>query len=251
MKVLQVIFSTNRIPYLTKTLEAQTKFNFEGLEVFKLLIDDYPKDRNNNQILELASQYNFDGVTLHTENLGLTETWGELFEAIKTSDFDYILHHEDDVVLLHEVKVMDLIKVLESNPNLSQVQLKRNNWFPHEIEEPGPKDTDTIFENYRYETNCQYFWSLMSLYPAWVAKEPIKEETGSNPAEYVLGEYMRTKYNKCSALLKTSEGGIMVEHIGEYWQGKRVAEGEPGWDMFKGFDPNLKYVSKTGQLWKE
>ena len=250
MKILQVIFSTNRIPYLTRTLEAQTKFNYEGLEVYKLLIDDYPQDRNDNQILNLASEYGFNGVTLHSENLGLTKTWNELFEAVKESDFDYILHHEDDVVLLHEVKVMDLIRILESNPNLSQVQLKRNNWYSHETEEPGPREDDIIFENYRYEMNCDYFWSLMSLYPAWIAKEPIKETTQNNPSEFVIGQYLKNKYNKCSGLLKTSKGEIMVEHIGEYSQGQRVAEGEPGWEAFKFYNPNLKYVSRTGELWK-
>jgi hypothetical protein len=40
----------------------------------------------------------------------------------------------------------------------------------------------------------------------------------------------------------------MLEHIGFYSQGKRVEEGEPGWERFKMFDPNKKYDSKTGVL---
>jgi hypothetical protein len=40
----------------------------------------------------------------------------------------------------------------------------------------------------------------------------------------------------------------MVNHIGEYFHGQRVSEGEPGWDGFKYIDPNVKYCSKTGVI---
>ena len=42
----------------------------------------------------------------------------------------------------------------------------------------------------------------------------------------------------------------MVEHIREYSQGQRVAEGEPRWEAFKFYNLNLKYVLRTGKLWK-
>jgi hypothetical protein len=33
-------------------------------------------------------------------------------------------------------------------------------------------------------------------------------------------------------------------HIGEYNQGRKVLEGEPGWDWLKLYDPTKKYCSK-------
>ena len=105
-----------------------------------------------------------------------------------------------------------------------------------------------MFKHYRYEKATPYFWMLMSLYPAWIAREPILEETGFNPSESVIANYLQHKYNIGSGLLKTSEGGIMVNHIGDYFHGKRVAENEPGWDGFKYIDPNVKYCSKTGSV---
>ena len=54
MKILHVIFSTNRINYLEKTLYTQEKYlDFSNLEVHKLLIDDYPLNRDDSIIINL------------------------------------------------------------------------------------------------------------------------------------------------------------------------------------------------------
>lgn len=249
MKLLRVVFSTNRLEYLERTFESTTMFDYGDLEVHHLLIDDYPLGRNDNFVREFAFGFGFDEVILHQENLGITKTWQELFQIVKERDYDYILHHEDDVELLQPIKVIDLIEILQNDSTLSQVQLKRNNWYDFETEKIGSKEDDVIFKNYRYEKATPYFWMLMSLYPAWIAREPILEETGFNPSESVIADYLQNKYNTGSAILKTNSGNIMVNHIGEYFHGKRVAENEPGWEGFKKFDPNIKYSSKTGEYW--
>lgn len=251
MKVCHVVFSTNRIEYLTRTLEAQKKFDYTGVEVHKLFIDDYPLGRDNLEISKLVFSHGYNEVILHTENLGITKTWKELFDIVKSRDYDYILHQEDDVEILYPIKVMDMIEILENDKTLSQVQLKRNNWYEHEVEEIGPKDDDVIFKNYRCEKATPYFWMLTSLYPSWICKEPIFEETGYNPSESVIANYLQSKYNLGSGLLKTLDGGMMVNHIGDYFHGKRVSENEPGWEGFKYIDPNVKYCSKTGVHWNE
>jgi len=248
MNLLHVVFSTNRVEFLKKTFRANKKFDYSGLNVHHLFIDDYPMGRDDNFIKEFVEYYGYDEIILHKENLGITKTWQQLFDLVKDRDYDYILHHEDDVELMCPLKVMDMIELLQQDNTLSQIQLKRNNWYGHETEEIGAKEDDVIFKNYRYEKATPYFWMLMSLYPAWIAKEPILEETGYNPSESVIANYLLNKYNIGAGLLKTSEGGMMVNHIGEYFHGQRVAEGEPGWDGFKFIDPNIKYCSRTGVI---
>lgn len=248
MKLLHVVFSTNRVEFLKKTFKANKKFDYTGLDVHHLFIDDYPTGRDDNFIKEFVEYYGYNEIILHKENLGITKTWQELFDLVKERDYDYILHHEDDVELMYPLKVMDMIELLQQDNTLSQIQLKRNNWYEFETEEIGPKEDDVIFKNYRYEKATPYFWMLMSLYPAWIAKEPILEETGFNPSESVIANYLGNKYGLGAGLLKTAEGGMMVNHIGEYFHGKRVAENEPGWDGFKFIDPNVKYCSKTGAI---
>ena len=152
---------------------------------------------------------------------------------------------------MYPLKIMDMIELLQQDNTLSQIQLKRNNWYNHETEDIGVRETDVIFKDYRYEKATPYFWMLMSLYPAWIAKEPILEETGFNPSESVIAQYLAGKYGLGAGLLKTSDGGMMVNHIGDYFHGKRVAEGEPGWEGFKTIDPNVKYCSRTGAYWNE
>ena len=218
MKLLHVVFSTNRVEFLKKTFEANKKFDFSGLDVHHLFIDDYPMGRDDSSLTQFVVENGYNEVILHEENKGITKTWQELFDLVRQRDYDYILHHEDDVELMCPLKVMDLIELLQQDNTLSQVQLKRNNWYPHETEDIGPKEDDVVFKEYRYEKATPYFWMLMSLYPAWIAREPIFEETGFNPSESVIANYLLHNYNIGAGLLKTAEGEIMVNHIGEYFQ---------------------------------
>jgi len=251
MKICHVVFSTNRVEFLKKTFEAQKKFDYTGVEVDKLFIDDYPLGRNDDFLKKFVESNGYNEVIFHEENLGITKTWQQLFDLVKDRDYDYILHQEDDVEIMYPLKVLDMVEILQQDPTLSQVQLKRNNWYAHETEEVGIREDDVIFKNYRYEKATPYFWMLTSLYPAWICKEPILEETGFNPSESVIAHYLNEKYNIGAALLKTKEGGIMVNHIGDYFHGKRVSENEPGWNMFCNIDPNIKYCSRTGNYFNE
>ena len=96
-KICQVIFSTNRLEYLTRTLRAQRNLNYYGCEVHKIFIDDYPKTRNDLMITELVKLYGYNEINLHPENLGLSVTWSQFWDLMKERDYDYIWHQEDDV----------------------------------------------------------------------------------------------------------------------------------------------------------
>ena len=84
-------------------------------EVYSILIDDYPKDRNDDVIQKVANYYNIDQVVFHKENIGITETWNEAWELLKNIDCDYIWHHEDDVFFKQKVKIDTLHNLLENN----------------------------------------------------------------------------------------------------------------------------------------
>lgn len=248
MKICHVIFSTNRIEYLKRTLSCKNKINYEEIEkVDRILIDDYPHGRKDEEIKRIALENDFTEIILNNENLGITKTWQKFFEIIKNRKYDFIFHQEDDVEIIENFKIKEVIEILQNDSNLSQVQLKRNNWYNFETEEIGPKNDDIIYKQYRYETGNPYFWMMSSLYPAWISQEPILQETGFNPAEGVIAYYLKTKYKKYSALLKTEKGHPMINHFGEYSQGKRCLENEPGWEKFKYYNPLKKYCSRTGK----
>jgi hypothetical protein len=250
VKVLHVMFSTNRMNYLPRTLQAQQQYlDFSELEVHKLFIDDYPLGRNNQAISSLVRDYGFSEVLLHWKNMGITSTWNELFQIVKTRDYDYILHQEDDVEPTETIKVSDLIYLLETNPDLSQIQLKRNYWFKAdgpESEWYGVKNNDIAYKNYYLEKGNPWFWMLMSIYPKWIAEIDYVNLAGACPSEGVLSNYMQNVYNKKSGILKNHEGKNLVHHFGEVTKGKRVNPGEPGWEGFQYYDPNKEYYSRTG-----
>lgn len=251
MKILHVIFSTNRINYLEKTLYTQEKYlDFSGLEVHKLLIDDYPLNRDDSIIINLAKKYNFKEIILHPTNLGITSTWAELFSIIKSRNYDYILHQEDDVEPLQHIYVKDIVEILENNKDLSQIQLKRNVWYPDEVENLEIYSTDKKIGDYYLETGSPWFWMLMSIYPKWVSEIDFVKETGFNPAEFTIAKHLKEKYNLTAGILKTNTGSNLVNHFGEISKGIRVNPGEPGWDKFKYYDPNKQYYSRTGHEYR-
>lgn len=249
--ICHVVFSTNRPDYLTRTLRSLDRLSYNGHNAHHVFIDDYPLNRDTDEMISLARSSGFDEIIMHEENIGLTRTWQSFYDLIKDRGYDYIVQHEDDVELLYSVNLSDVISLLQHDNTLSQIQFKRNNWYSHEVDEVGRLATDNIFGRYRYEVSTDYFWSLFSVYPAWIASEPLLQATGHHPAEGVLAWYLLSKYNLKTGLLKTFDGDYMVRHIGDYSQGKRVVENEPGWDRFNMYDPTIKYCSKTGIYWNE
>jgi hypothetical protein len=246
-KICRVVFSSNRLEYLVPTLAShEENIDFGDHDVYNILIDDYPKGRYDFAITSLVKKYNFNELVLHKENLGITKTWTELWTYLATQDFDYIWHHEDDIVFNQKVKIDDLINLYNHDRRLVQVNLKRNPWYDDEFLEPLLYNTDCIFNNYRYELKTDFFWTMASLYPAWVTKEPVVQSMNCNLGEQPVMEYFNSKYNLAMAIVKNKDGTHIIEHIGEYFQGKRVLENEPGWDRFKDLDPNKRYNSKTG-----
>lgn len=249
MKICHVVFSTNRLNYLKRTFESQKKFDFTGLNVHKLFIDDYPLTRNDSQITDFVKSYGYDEIILHKENKGITSTWNELFEIVKDRNYDYILHQEDDVELMYDIKVADLIEILKTDNTLSQVQLKRNAWYNHEKDINNITENEIYYKKYVYEKRNDFFWMLTSLYPSWITKIDFVKETGFCPSESVIADYLYNTKGLSSAILKKIDGSNLVSHIGDFSQGKRVNEGEPGWNKFSMYDPNKKYCSRTGAEW--
>ena len=110
MKLLHVVFSTNRVEFLKKTFEANKKLDFSGLDVDHLFIDDYPLGRDNDSLAEFVVQNGYNEIIFHQENQGITKTWQELFNLVREKNYDYIFHHEDDVEVMYPLKILDLVE---------------------------------------------------------------------------------------------------------------------------------------------
>lgn len=259
MKVCSVIFSTNRVEYLCKTLEASQKINWDGCEVHKILIDDMPYNRHDVMITKLANSFGINEVYLHQENKGLSVTWTEFWQMISQRDYDFVWHMEDDVVITQSFDMKDLMGLLLNDTSLTQVCLKRQKWYSNEPETTA-LETDKFWQfHYRYEHDSTIFSPMASLYHINMVKYPYSlwykdhyPNTGLdkiNLNEGMLGKVWAEGYNRRGARLKTKDGLPMCHHIGEYFTGRRVLPNEPSYLEFAKYDPLKKYCSKTGAPW--
>jgi hypothetical protein len=259
MRICRVIFSTNRVEYLIKTLTAQKNLIWDGCQVDSIFIDDYPTGRDDLFINDLVRKFGYDEVYLHKENLGLSVTWSEFWNLVRERHYDYIWHQEDDVIILEPVKVMDLVELLQQNPQISQAVLKRQKWYGNE-DETGPRNDDIFFQNYRYEWQKVDFSPMASLYSIDRVKFPYSQFYATNYPdtnwsqinlnEGMIGKALYMQLGLKSAHLKGLDGRNLVEHIGEYFTGRRVLPDEPFYyEQFARYDPNKKYSSRTGEDW--
>lgn len=255
MKVLHVIFSANRFTYLARTLATLRNLDWTGVERHGLFFDDYPLNRDDQLIQEMAWEAGFDEQIIHQENRGLSATWEELNEILRERDYDYVLHSEDDVELLQTVRVRELIEMFEGMRGVSMLKLKRNVWYEREAE--GFYDVPSHAEwinGYAVARNLEGtrddFNTLFSLYPAWIARETLKERLGCNPNEGAMAWYLNTHHGLRTATVSNPDGTNIVKHVGEYFHGKRVLEGEPSYEVFSVYDPEKRYCSKTGRVWE-
>lgn len=246
MKILHVVFSCNRVKYLTKTLESWDRIDYGNHDVTRLIIDDYPRTRNDGIFQILAKTHN-TLLWLHSENLGLSVTWSQFFDWLKTTDFDYILHQEDDVILLEPISIDTLIKILESDSKMASVVLQRQPWYFNEIETVIEPDDVKIEQYYLYK-NTKTFPIIFSFYRKNIVEYPFREYWGFNMNEGMAMVYLEYFHQMYAGMLKNSEGKHIIEHIGEESTGKRILPDEPRYEFFAHMDPDKVYSSRNGVL---
>ena len=257
-KVCQIIVSTNRLEYLTQTLEAQVLLDTTGCDVHKIFVDDYPNERNDDTLRLLARNAGYHEIYLHDQNRGIGATWQELWTMIRDRDYDYVWHQEDDVVLLRPVMLLDLIAFFEHAQHVSQLVLKRQPWYAHETPSQA-EPTDEVFRAFRGEkTAAQYYFSpIASLYPiertrldyaGWFRThyphEPIFHTANIN--EGLIGKVLLEGFGLTSMHVKHTDGTHLIQHIGVYTQGRKLLPGEPGYEAWAALDPDKRYLSGSG-----
>lgn len=246
MKILHVVFSCNRIKYLTQTLDSWSNLDYGGHEITRLIVDDYPRTRND-AIFELLGKVHNTLLWRNSSNLGLSVTWSNFFNWLKTQDYDYILHQEDDVILKGKTRINDMIECLESDSKMASVVLQRQPWYFHETPCKIEPD-DVAFKNYYYSKNTKTFPIIFSLYRKNITEHPFQEYWNFNLNEGMIMVYLNHFHQMYSATLNGYYGENLIEHIGEESTGKRILPGEPRYEFFAHMDSDKTYTSREGKL---
>jgi len=255
-KVLRVVISTNRLEYLAQTTKACKRIDYSNLDVHHLIIDDFPKDRNDEEFTKFALSNGFDEVILNKENLGITLQLEKIMSIAITGNYDYVFMHEDDVLIQQDLLLNDLVNILIENTRLSQIQLKRDNWYDFENKPVSKKDTDVVLGNFLGELDGPYFNGLMSIWPGYVTKKIMlmKEDTDFPLGENTIGWYLENTHGLFPATLKTFDGKPMIEHIGEYTRGLKYDKDLPGVsaNSLSITQPEVKLNSRdSSKLWED
>lgn len=246
MKILHVIFSCNRIRYLFPTLNSLSNLDYGNHEVRKIIVDDYPRTRNDAIFDLIGKRYRFE-IWRNSVNKGLSVNWSDFFSSLRGMDVDYVLHQEDDVILKEPIKVDDLIECLESESKIASVVLQRQPWYFNE--KPSTiESSDTQFKQFYYSKNTKTFPIIFSLYRKNIIEYPFQDYWKFNINEGMIMVYLDHFHQMYSATLKNSRGENIIEHIGEETTGKRILEGEPNWEQFAHMDPDRIYTSREGRL---
>ena len=247
MKMCIIVLSTNRPEYLIPTLDSFDRLDFSGIEVTKLLVDDYPLGRDDDEVRDYAKAYKFDALILRKENLGITANWTDLWRSLAGDDFDYVFMHEDDAVHIKSVKVMDMIDFLKEKPSITQVQFGRSPWYGWEGY-PN-RAYHTKFRNHQWERSYKHFTTMASVFSMDIVNEGIQDKMGYDLAEGTVAWYLRERQGRHAAIFRGAQLEPLIQHIGDYSQGKRVSqEGDPGWNTMGHFKEGIKYCSKTGVI---
>lgn len=117
-------------------LLARTIFSIEakliGPVEARLIIDD-TGDESHAELLEKEYGPRYK-VSVASQRLGFAGTIQRAWNLLKPLSPDYIWHHEDDMVLRHNVHLSELATLLERHRYLQQVALKRQPWNEEELE---------------------------------------------------------------------------------------------------------------------
>lgn len=248
-KVAVLFFTTSRYQYLDKMLFTFEQYvDFGGVEVRKILIDDYPQGRDVAHLESLRDQYGFE-LVMNDENLGYAHSWGKAWEMIKEDkDIDFVWHQEEDFIFTKPIEVSDVIEAMETSPvPLTQMVMKRQPWFPNndwivEVEE-GRGGKEVQYGDRRMVISQRFFNANPSLYPRWV----VEEEYPHAPQE-TIGHILSQRYpERYSAFYGGRRDAPLCTHIGEVTQGFRHDDKDPAAARFAHFDPDKKYMSRTGR----
>ena len=147
--------------------------NLKGNIVKEIIIDD-SGDLTYFDWLQ-ATYKNAKVVKVGYKQMGFTEAMDKSFSEAVKSGCDFIFHLEEDFTLLTEVDLDVLVNLLKENSVLSQIILKRNPVFEHEIK---AGDVLNSFETIGVETlngieitKQNVYWSTNpSLYPIQTAR---------------------------------------------------------------------------------
>lgn len=224
MKVAWITLTSGRKDYLEKSRESWYKLVVGDISE-EIIIDtsgnkEYSdwlsKTYKNAKIFSLGEEF----VLGKTWDSGIKKAYEYFYDIAKTIDCDYILHTEDDYVLLNEINIKNVVDILDSDNNICQVHFIRQPWTKDEedagsvlrhCEKNGFKLTEKNNEQDYWVEHRSYFTFGPSIYKKNICY--IEKDLDKYP-ELALTYKIFSDPNTKNATLGKVDDRNLVEHIG-------------------------------------
>lgn len=199
-----VITSAGRKDHLRATIEALKKNLMYDKELVRwAIIDDAPDSKETRDYI--LSQDMFDTIILNKKNYGLGYSLNKIYNTVSS---EFVLHYEDDWVLLRPLELAPILEVLQHSPNICQMILARERI--KSVEYPGA----TVRNDSRY---AEYAIRVFALNPH-VMRMELHQNLLPFPLNLSHSGYMQ-KVQKLGKMINgVWEYGKepLVRHIGDY-----------------------------------
>lgn len=127
--VTLVVFTDGRRDCLEQTLASASE-NLSGVEFsHRVMVNDSLNAEYAEWLLD--TYHDFEHIR-HTEKKGFCGAIQSAWRSL-TPDTQYVFHLEDDFIFNRPVPLHDMIAVLDANPNLVQIALRRQAWSADEV----------------------------------------------------------------------------------------------------------------------
>jgi glycosyltransferase involved in cell wall biosynthesis len=166
MKAL--VLTCGREEYLARTVETM-RARVQGLSEL-VVVDDSGDPEHLLRVRQL------DGVDrvepVHpTRNLGYTAAMAEVYRLASDAEFTFV--SEDDFTYERPIDLNEIAAVMRSNPHLRQMALRRQPWYPAEIEAGGVMEHAE-----RRGLRRRLGWTNPAVRPASLALGPVSATHG-------------------------------------------------------------------------
>jgi hypothetical protein len=224
MKIAWVTLTSGRKEYFKKTRHSwHTLLDTETIE--EIIVDtsgnieysDWLKEECPN-----AKIFSLDPSLVIRGNWanGINQAYDYFYDVVKSIDCDYVLHTEDDYVLLKKINLKEMIDILNLDSDILQVHFIRQPWAPEEYDAGGVlKNCQNMGFDMIEKSNGTHSWVEHRAYFTFgpsIYKKEISLSYKKNYANPEIGltHDLFSDQNKKTATLGRIDDLNIVEHIG-------------------------------------
>lgn len=235
MNVLLAVIGNGRSELLSQTLKSlEDQVQFDWMD--QLMIND---TGNEDYTAQLDEAYGIDWhIISHTKNRGLSGSVRSVWQYARIIGADYVFHVEEDFTFNEKINIQHMIDVMEHEPNMLQLALKRQPCNAEEAAAGGFMEMDPrAYEQVEYRERTPVY-TMGSPNPRSFGRPPLHQFVKHrkfftlNPSLYPLettdyswelgwgekefGEVVFGDQNNFSAYLGHITDPPKVTHIGGY-----------------------------------